>query len=79
MFAYDKTFDRKVFLGHCDLISWFSDFDVNDQYVIQNCDYLKQQSHISVKAIWRIGKNVKFNIQYTRSTSETRYKCVTHT
>ena len=26
MFAYDKTFDRKVFLGHCDLISWFSDF-----------------------------------------------------
>ena len=26
MFAYDKTFDRKVFLCHCDLISWFSDF-----------------------------------------------------
>ena len=26
MFAYDKTFDCKVFLGHCDLISWFSDF-----------------------------------------------------
>ena len=26
MFSYDKTFDRKVFLGHCDLISWFSDF-----------------------------------------------------
>ena len=26
MFAYDKTFDHKVFLGHCDLISWFSDF-----------------------------------------------------
>ena len=26
MFAYDKTFDSKVFLGHCDLISWFSDF-----------------------------------------------------
>ena len=25
MFAYDKTFDRKIFLGHCDLISWFSD------------------------------------------------------
>ena len=23
---YDKTFDLKVFLGHCDLISWFSDF-----------------------------------------------------
>ena len=26
MYEYDKTFDRKVFLGHCDLISLFSDF-----------------------------------------------------
>ena len=26
MYEYDKTFDCKVFLGHCDLISWFSDF-----------------------------------------------------
>ena len=26
MFAYDKTFDPKAVLGHCDLISWFSDF-----------------------------------------------------
>ena len=26
MYEYNKTFDRKVFLGHCDLISWFSDF-----------------------------------------------------
>ena len=26
MFAYDKTFDPEEFLGHCDLISWFSDF-----------------------------------------------------
>ena len=26
MFAYDKTFDPTVDLGHCDLISWFSDF-----------------------------------------------------
>ena len=26
MFAYDKTFDPKVFLGHCDLISCFSEF-----------------------------------------------------
>ena len=25
MYEYDKTFDRKVFLGHYDLISWFSD------------------------------------------------------
>ena len=26
MYEYDKTFDHKVVLGHCDLISWFSDF-----------------------------------------------------
>ena len=29
MFVYDKTIDlnnSKVFLGHCDLILWFSDF-----------------------------------------------------
>ena len=26
MFTYEKTFDRKVFMGQCDLISWFSDF-----------------------------------------------------
>ena len=26
MFVYDKTFDPKVVIGHCDLITWFSDF-----------------------------------------------------
>ena len=26
MFAYDKTIDPKVFIGHCDLILLFSDF-----------------------------------------------------
>ena len=26
VFAYDNTFDPKVVLGHCDLISRFSDF-----------------------------------------------------
>ena len=26
MFAYDKTFDPEVVLGHCDLISRYSDF-----------------------------------------------------
>ena len=26
MFAYDKTFDPEVVLGHCDLITRFSDF-----------------------------------------------------
>ena len=28
MFAYDKTFDPEVVLGHCDLISRFSDFAI---------------------------------------------------
>ena len=37
MFAYDKTFDPEVFLGHCDLISWFSDFAL---YL--DCSYLFQ-------------------------------------
>ena len=26
MFVYDKTFDPKVVLGYCDLITWFNDF-----------------------------------------------------
>ena len=26
MFVYDKTFDPKVVLDHCDLITFFSDF-----------------------------------------------------
>ena len=26
MFVYDKTFDPKVVLGRCGLITWFSDF-----------------------------------------------------
>ena len=29
MFAYDKTFDPEVVLGHYDLISRFSDFALN--------------------------------------------------
>ena len=26
MSEYDQTFDPKILIGHCDLISWFSDF-----------------------------------------------------
>ena len=26
MNKYNQTFDPNVFIGHCDLISWFSDF-----------------------------------------------------
>ena len=35
MFAYDKTFDHKVILGHRDLISWFIDFALylDTQYI----------------------------------------------
>ena len=28
MFAYDKTFNPNIVQGHCDLISWFSDFAI---------------------------------------------------
>ena len=28
MSEYDKTFDPYILIGHCDLISWFSDFAV---------------------------------------------------
>ena len=26
MGEYDQIFDPNIFIGHCDLISWFSDF-----------------------------------------------------
>ena len=26
MSEYDQTFDPNILIGHCDLISWFSDF-----------------------------------------------------
>ena len=26
MSKYDQTFDPNILIGHCDLISWFSDF-----------------------------------------------------
>ena len=35
MFAYDKTFDPELVLGHCDLISRFSDFALYlDTYLV---------------------------------------------
>ena len=49
MFAYDKTFDPEVYLGHCDLISWFSDFAlyldtqlVHDQFLSHIFSYFFQ-------------------------------------
>ena len=26
MSEYEQTFDHNILIGHCDLISWFSDF-----------------------------------------------------
>ena len=26
MIEYDQAFDPNILIGHCDLISWFSDF-----------------------------------------------------
>ena len=44
MFAYDKTFDPEVFLGHYDLISWFSDFALSwyFYYFFQNMNEYDQ-------------------------------------
>ena len=57
MFAYDKTFDPKVVLGHYDLISRFSDFAlylgtqlVYEQTVFTIC--LRMTRHLTVKYSW---------------------------
>ena len=42
MFAYDKTFDPEVFLGHCDLISWFSDFCLISRHSVGIFSYFFQ-------------------------------------
>ena len=42
MFAYDETFDPEVFLGHCDLISWFSDFCLISRHSVGIFSYFFQ-------------------------------------
>ena len=42
MFAYDKTFDPEVVLGHCDLISRFSDFCLISSHSISIFSYFFQ-------------------------------------
>ena len=32
MSKYDQTFDPNILIGHCDLISWFSDFAFLSQH-----------------------------------------------
>ena len=55
MFAYDKTFDREVFLGHCDLISWFSDFFFSPE---QNLKPIQSQKFVPQNVLNRGGFNV---------------------
>ena len=57
MFAYDKTFDPKVALGHYDLISRFSDFPIylGTQLVYEHSSFticLCMTRHLTVKYSW---------------------------
>ena len=57
MFAYDKTFDPKVVLGHYDLISQFSDFALylSTQLVYEYTSftiYLRMTGPLTVKYSW---------------------------
>ena len=42
MFVYDKTFDPKEVLGHCDPIPWFSDFCHISQHSVGIFSYFYQ-------------------------------------
>ena len=57
MFAYDKTFDPKVVLGHYDLISRFSDFPscLGPQLVYEHTAFticLRMTRPLTVKYSW---------------------------
>ena len=57
MFAYDKTFDPKVVLGHYDLISRFSDFPLylGTQLVYEHTSFticLRMTRPLTVKYSW---------------------------
>ena len=57
MFAYDKTFDPKVVIGHYDIISRFSDFllYLGTQLVYEHTSFticLRMTSPLSVKYSW---------------------------
>ena len=57
MFAYDKTFDPKVDLGHYDLISCFSDFPLylGTQLVYEHTSFticLRMTRPLTVKYSW---------------------------
>ena len=42
MSEYDQTFDPNILIGHCDLISWFSDFALylGTQMVYEQTSYV---------------------------------------
>ena len=57
MFAYDKTFDPEVVLGHCDLILRFSDFALylDTQVVYEQTSFtlcLRMTRPLTVKYSW---------------------------
>ena len=57
MFAYDKTFDPKVGIGHYDLISRFSDFPLylDTQLVYEHTSFkicLRMTRPLTVKYSW---------------------------
>ena len=57
MFAYDKTFDPKVAIGHYDLMSWFSDFPLylGTQLVYEYTSFticLRMTRPLTVKYSW---------------------------
>ena len=59
MFVYDKTFDPKVVLGHCDLITWFSDFafDLGFLLVYEHMSFtlcLRMTRPLTLKYFWVI-------------------------
>ena len=56
MFAYDKTFDPEVVLGHCDLISRFSDFALyrlsTNSYIPIKLLYFGSKSYIFMHLLY---------------------------
>ena len=57
MFVYDKTFDPKVVLGHCDLITLFSEFAF---YLA----FLLVYEHISFTLCLRMTRPLTLKLKY---------------
>ena len=73
MFAYDKTFDPEVVLGHCDLISRFSDFALYlDTQLVYFHTFL---AHLSRRLI---GELIVYPCSGVRPSSVVRRPSVVH-